>query len=291
MNDQIPSAPSTPPPVMDSAAWAGERSQKWSTHLTGMEATLRPVDAPLIAALGLDRPCRIADVGCGGGTALEILAHAPVGSTVAGYDISPALIATAQARIPAGSGGIRFALADVATTAPPDGPYERLASRFGVMFFPAPAAAFANLTRWLVPGGCFAFAVWGRPADNPWLGEVKEALVAHLAVPATDPAAPGPFRYADADTLVGVLAQAGFSDLAVRTWRGALPLGGGLPAEQAARFALASFSSFAELLTAAGDTVAAAVHQTLTQRWMRDHGAAPVRLDASVHLVTGMRRG
>lgn len=280
----------TQPSRLDSNAWAGDRSQKWNAHLPRMEATLHPVDDPLITALHLDRPYRIADVGTGGGgTALEILRRAPAGSVVDGYDISPTLIEVASARISGDACGIRFALADMATAAPADGAYDRLASRFGVMFFPDPTVAFANLVRWLVPGGRFAFAVWGRMADNPWFAQVREAMAAHLALPPGDPTSPGPFRYADADVLVGVLAQAGFADITVQSWRGALPIGGGLPASEAARFALASFSSFSELLSAAGDPVAQAVQHSLAQRWERDHGTGAVRLDARVHVVTGRR--
>jgi SAM-dependent methyltransferase len=255
-----------------------------------MEATLAPVDAPLIEALQLRGPCRIADVGTGGGaTALAIMRRAPAGSTVDGYDISPALVDAACARIAGGARGIRFRQADMAMAAPPEGAYDRLVSRFGVMFFDDPSAAFTNLVRWLVPGGRFAFAVWGRPADNPWLAQVREAVAEHLVIPPSDPAAPGPFRYADADALVRILAAAGFAELAVQDWRGALPIGGGLPAGEAAGFALASFSSFAELLDGAGASVSAMVREALTRRWSRDHRGDAVRLEARVHLVSGRR--
>jgi 16S rRNA A1518/A1519 N6-dimethyltransferase RsmA/KsgA/DIM1 with predicted DNA glycosylase/AP lyase activity len=54
-----------------------------------MEAMLTPVDEPLVRALNLDAPCRIADIGWGGGgMTLEILRRAPAGSVVHGYDLS-----------------------------------------------------------------------------------------------------------------------------------------------------------------------------------------------------------
>src|SRR2546423_8684197 len=149
--------------------WAAARGEKWRSQVAGMEATLTPVDQPLIRALRLDAPYRIADIGCGGGgTTVEILRQAPAGSVVDGFDISPALIESARTREGAGERGIVFRLADVATTSPPDGPYDRLASRFSIMFYDDPAAAFANLLTWLTRDGRFAFAVWSRPADNEW---------------------------------------------------------------------------------------------------------------------------
>jgi hypothetical protein len=52
--------------------------------------------------------------------------------------------------------------------------------------------------------------------------------------------------------LVTLLARAGCADVTVTDWRQALPVGDRLSAPDAARFALASFSSFAELLSNAG---------------------------------------
>jgi trans-aconitate methyltransferase len=148
--------------------WATARGEKWRTQLVGMEATLTPVDEPLIRALHLDVPCRIADIGCGGGgTTLEILRRAPVGSVVHGFDISPALIELALARKPSDERAIAFETADMATATAPEKPYDRLVSRFGIMFFDDPTAAFGNLVRWLAPVGRFAFAAWGPLAANP----------------------------------------------------------------------------------------------------------------------------
>jgi SAM-dependent methyltransferase len=78
--------------------WAATRGEKWRSQLAGMEAMITPVDQPLIHALHLDAPCRIADIECGGGTTLEILRRVPAGSVVHGFDISPALIELARAR-------------------------------------------------------------------------------------------------------------------------------------------------------------------------------------------------
>jgi SAM-dependent methyltransferase len=278
--------PPTPAAPYD---WAGARGEKWRATLAGMEAMLAPIDEPLIRALQLDAPFRIADLACGGGgTTLELLRRAPAGSVVHGFDISPALVESARARVSSDQREIAFAVADVATGPAPDAPYDRLISRFGVMFFADPPAAFANLVRWLAPGGRFAFAVWGRPADNPWHSNVRAAAAEVIAMPASDPEAPGPFRYAEADKLLPLLERAGLGDLEVRDWRGALAIGGGLPAAEAARFALAS-SSVSELLTSAGAEALDQGHRALTARFARHEQGGAVRLDASVHLVTGAR--
>ncbi|AEI64930.1 methyltransferase type 11 [Corallococcus macrosporus] len=271
--------------------WAAERGKKWLAQLGGMEATLAPVDAPLIQALRLDAPYRIADVACGGGgTTLELFRRAPSGSVVQGIDIAEPLIESARARAQREGCPVLFTQADVAASPPPGAPYERLASRFGVMFFEDPPAAFRNLVHWLAPGGRFAFAVWSSPADNPWMSTVRDAVAEVVDVPTPAPDTPGPFRYAQVDMLRTLLAQAGFAGVEAREWRGGLAMGGGLSASEAASFALAAFS-VGERLVETDEAGRKAVHQSLTDRFSRHESDGVVRLGACVHLVTGTRAG
>src|SRR5262245_34067024 len=176
-----------------SAEWSAERGEKWRANLSGMEAMLAPVDEPLISALPLDAPYKIADIGCGGGgTTLEIMRLAPAGSMIHGFDISQALIDTARARARSDELDIAFTVADVATAPAPEKPYDRLVSRFGVMFYDDPPAAFSNLVQWLAPVGRFAFAVWGPQVENPWMTILREVAAEIVDAPPPDPEAPGP---------------------------------------------------------------------------------------------------
>jgi SAM-dependent methyltransferase len=267
--------------------WAAARGEKWRDQLPRMEAMLAPVDAPLIAALDLDAPYRIADIGCGGGgTTLAIARQAQAGSEVHGFDISPALIEAARARAD-GDSAVAFSRADVGTAPPPDQPYDRLTSRFGIMFYDNPPAAFANLARWLGANGRFAFAVWGPPVANPWMTRLRAVASEFIDLPEPDPDAPGPFRYAGAGKLVALLEGAGFADLDMRDWRGRLALGGGLPAAEAADFVLAAFSA-GELVGDAGEATLDAVRRALTAELIQFEEDGAVRMDARVHIVTGV---
>jgi SAM-dependent methyltransferase len=271
------------------ADWAAARGEKWRAQLSSMEAMLAPVDDPLIGALALDAPVRIADIGCGGGgTTLAILARAHAGSAVHGFDISPALIEAARARANADP-AVAFSLADVGTAPAPQKPYDRLVSRFGIMFYDDPPAAFASLARWLAAGGRFAFAVWGPPPDNPWMTSVRDVASKIIDVPPPDAEAPGPFRYANADKLLALLDQAGLGDLAVDDWRGLLALGGGLRAAEGADFALAAFSA-GDLVAEADEAVRESVRRALTARFSEHEQDGAVRMDARVHIVTGTSR-
>lgn len=281
--------PASPAHTVSAEDWAHERGQKWCDQLDVMEATLDPVDAPLIEALQLDGPLRIAEIGCGGGgTTLKILRSAPAGSSVHGVDISPALVERARTRAAAETGDIVLHIADAQSAAAPAGPYDRLVSRFGIMFFDDPEAAFSNLSSWLAPGGRIAFAVWGPPPQNPWMTSLREAVVQVMDVPEPEPDAPGPFRYAGGDKLLGLLKGAGLRDLDARDWRGKIPLGGGVTPEAAVDFAFSAFS-LGDLLAEAGEAVSAAVRQTLTQRYAEHEEDGGVHMDACVHIVTGVR--
>lgn len=251
---------------------------------------LEVVDRPLIDALALDGPLRIVDVGCGGGgTALRIAREAPAGSTVLGVDISPELIDAAQGRATLEGNALSFRVADMAQ-ASPDGPrYERLVSRFGVMFFERPEAAFANLARWLTEGGRFAFAVWGPLIDNAWLTVVRDVVAGVTELPATEADAPGPFRYAEPDKLLKLLARAGLAELRVRDFRPSLAIGGAMPPALAADFSLAAFATFAELLERAGPAAFETARRRLTTAFTRYEAGGHVHLQARVHLVSGVR--
>lgn len=267
--------------------WAAARGDRWRAQLTGMEPTLASVDAPLIRALALTTPSRIAEIGCGGGaTTIEILRQAPAGSVVHGFDISPSLVEHARRRAGADELAVAFEVADMATAAP-EQTYDRLVSRFGVMFFADDRAAFANLARWLAPGGRFAFAVWGPLSDNPWFTSVRDVVARLVEVPQPDPNGPGAFRYGESDDFLSVLAGAGFTALDVRDWRGSLPMGGGQPPAEAAQFALASFSTFGELLTQAGGDAYGEAHRSLTALYHGHQRDGAVHMDARVLIVTG----
>jgi SAM-dependent methyltransferase len=271
------------------AEWRGARGDRWRDQLAGMEETLAPLDAPLLQALALDAPVRIADLGCGGGgTSLQLLRTAPAGSVVHGYDISPSLIEHARARVRPEAGEIAFEVVDLAIAPPPGAPYDRLGSRFGLMFFDDPPAAFTNLARWLAPGGRFAFMVWGRPADNLWTSTIREVVAQIIDLPPPVPDMPGPFRYAEVERLLALLAQAELGELAVRDWRGAIAIGGGLPAAEAASFGLAAFSAFGEMLVQAGGDAPARAQRALTERLALYERDGVVRMDARVHVVTGV---
>lgn len=269
--------------------WAGARGDKWHAALDLLEATLAPVDQPLIDALSLAAGMRVADIGCGGGaTTIAIAGAAPEASRVTGFDISATLINAARSKTPGQPSAIDFIHGD-ATKAPlPDRLFDRLTSRFGVMFFNDPDAAFGRLRQWLAPTGRFAFAVWGPPSENPWMMAIREAADGVVDLPTPDPDAPGPYRYAEIDGFYTLLRAAGFRNVDAAAWRGFLPVAGGVPANDAADFALSSFGP-GEFVKEAGDEAFAAVHARLAEIYRAHEGDSGVHMPAFAWIVTGDR--
>jgi len=231
----------------------------------------------------------VLDVGCGCGTSsLAIARRVGPRGRVLGIDISRPMLARARARAAAeGAAQLELLEADAQTAALEPAAFDLLFSRFGVMFFADPAAAFANLRRALRPGARLLFVCWQRLADNPWVLAPLEAIAKHVPLPPPPPpGAPGPFAFADAERVRALLERAGFAGVAIEDVRFALGLGGG-GLDDAVEFSLEIGPASAALREAgASDDLraraAAAVREALA-RYERPEG---VRVPAAAWIVT-----
>jgi SAM-dependent methyltransferase len=159
----------------------------------------------------------VLDVGCGAGsTARAIAARVGDRGVVLGVDVSGPLLEAARAR----GGGPRYLQADAGADPIPGAPWDAAFSRFGVMFFDDPRAAFAHLRAALRPGGRLAFVCWRSAAENAWAREPLAAALPFVGEPPapTPPGAPGPFAFGDGERLRGLLDGAGFRDVDVRAY-------------------------------------------------------------------------
>ncbi|MFM1887332.1 MAG: hypothetical protein RL026_2489 [Pseudomonadota bacterium] len=272
--------------------WAGEMGERWLAHLDRFEGMIAPVGQALVSHAAFQPGERVLDIGCGGGATSRAIAAAVVpGGSVLGLDISPALIAEAARRgLAAGLSNLSFMTADAASAQPPGMPFDRLVSRFGCMFFPDPAVAYANLARCLRPGGRADFAVWAPAKENPWVASLMGVLANHIELPPPPPAGtPGPFSLDDPQRFGSILAAAGFRDASFTLWRGEQMIGGpGASAAEAARFVLQAMS-FADMLDAHPPAVRAAVHEDLVGLFSRHESAAGIAMGANAWLVTAYR--
>jgi SAM-dependent methyltransferase len=209
MNEPAPNA-------RQATYWNEQAGPTWAELQAPLDRQLAPLGARAIAALAPKPGERILDVGCGAGAAsLELARAVGPGGGVTGVDISRPLLEVARGRA-AGLAGVNFLEADAQTHPFEPASFDAVFSRFGVMFFADPPAAFANIRRALKPGGRLAFVCWREPALNPVMTLAMSAALAHVEPPPPpEPGAPGPFAFADPEHVRRVLSAGGFTDIAL----------------------------------------------------------------------------
>ena len=222
--------------------WNGQAGENWTDRNDEMDAMLRPLGAAAIERAAVTSGEHILDIGCGcGGTTLDLVSSVGTSGRVLGVDISEPMLALANSKIQQLPETLQrapsFQLADASTYDFPGGSFDLLFSRFGVMFFADPTAAFANMRSALKPGGRLTFLCWGPPNENDWIMTPLMAAREHL--PPTDPMdpkAPGPFAFSDQAYVTDILSVAGFSHISFEATSPVMNMGRGQTLEETAEF-------------------------------------------------------
>jgi SAM-dependent methyltransferase len=269
--------------------WNETAGPKWVAFQAQIDGHIRPLGQRAIERAAPREGERLLDVGCGcGETTLDLGRRVGANGSATGVDISAVMLQRAQQRAEeTGLRNVRFLEADAQTHAFPSGGFDALYSRFGVMFFADPPAAFANLRRALRAGGRLTFVCWQAVQKNPWMFVPMAAAMQHIALPLPAGAdAPGPFAFADRDRVARILAQAGFADVEIEALEGTLSVAGGGTLDEVVEFLLQMGPTGAALRDAGPDTrpkVAAAVREAL----LPYQTPAGVQMDAAAWLVSG----
>jgi len=153
MSDRTSDIDSTQSPASDAQpVWNEDRAAWWLANADARERQLQPVSDALFERASLQPGERVLDVGVGSGptTGQAWEAVRPDGS-VTGIDIAAPMINAARQRVAAPE--IEWIVGDAAAYDFPPKTYDAVISRFGVMFFVDPPAAFRNLCQATRPGG------------------------------------------------------------------------------------------------------------------------------------------
>jgi SAM-dependent methyltransferase len=182
-------------------------------------AVLRPMTRVVVDLAAPRVGERVLDLACGTGIVARTVAPIVGASgTVVGVDILPAMLAVARSLPPPDGATIDWREQDATALDLPDSSFDLVICQQGLQFFQDRAAAAAEVSRVLAPGGRFVAAVWQGIERQPfWRGftQVEARNLAPLGLTPEDVTLP--FSWGDAEALRGLLSAAGFGSIELST--------------------------------------------------------------------------
>ena len=269
------------------AFWNDTGGQKWVRYQQMLDRQLEAIGQAAIDAAALSEGESVLDVGCGcGSTTLALARLVGPSGRVTGIDISGPMLDVARRRAKdEGMANATFEQAD-AQVQPFTPEYDVLFSRFGVMFFDDPPAAFANLHRGMRSGGRVSFVCWQALHKNPWMSVPMMAAFQHVTMePPASPEAPGPFAFADASRTANILTTGGFRDVAVCGLDIDLSVGGGTEIDDTVSFLL-DLGPLGRLLATATPEVRSAVARDVKTSLVNYQTANGIVMPGAIWVVT-----
>lgn len=256
--------------------WNEQGGPRWVRRQQQLDAQIHSLGLVAMQQANVKPGEHILDVGCGcGQTTLDLAERVGLSGSVTGIDISQPMLARARERQSAlGLKNLAFVNADVQTHPFAREHFDLIFSRFGVMFFEDPSAAFRNLRTALRSDGRLCFVCWQALEQNEWVRVPLMAAARHVALPPPpSPGTPGPFAFADPDRVRALLEAGGFKEISFTPRETALSMGGATSVEEAVEFIL-EIGPISRLLEAADEDtrlrVTREVHAALSPYTSRD---------------------
>jgi enediyne biosynthesis protein CalE5 len=174
----------------------------WGEHAAYADSRAPEVTQYLLDAVEPRPGDRVLELASGpGGLGIAVAALVAPGEVVMS-DVAGPMVEIAGHRAAAvGLNNVQAKVLDLEEIDEPDGSFDIVLCREGLMFAVDPARAVREIRRVLRPGGRTAVAVWGPREQNPWLGRVMEVVSAQQGRPVPPPGVPHPFALQDAQRL------------------------------------------------------------------------------------------
>lgn len=200
------------------AHWNSSMGRAWVNNDSKMNAQLQIITNDLYKEIKIQKGSNVLDIGCGSGALLPFLSD-KVGNSglVHGVDISNPLLGLAK-KYHCAKENITFLNADAQSYNFKSLNYDNVVSRFGVMFFADPMAAFKNIRSSMKNNGKLNFVCWSKLEDNDFFVMPLKIVLRHLNKPLPTPSKlPGPLSFSDPDHTEHILKSSGFKSVAIKT--------------------------------------------------------------------------
>ena len=198
-------------------AWEGATGDFWAQNDAHLQASGRRYGELLLERAAIGAGERVLDIGCGGGAIVCEAARRCAPGQAMGIDLSPQLVEIARRRADReGLGNVEFRHGDAQTMALGPGAFDVAISRYGVMFFEDPLAAFTGFAMALAPGGRLVMVTWQPAARNEWINAPRHALAGSAELVEPPAGVPGMFGLAEAHRIGTILSTAGFDAVEVQ---------------------------------------------------------------------------
>jgi SAM-dependent methyltransferase len=206
---------------------SSEQAAHWVSHQEQYDRMLAPFTDMILGAAALSAGDNVLDVGCGCGSTTLAAAEVAAPGAAVGVDLSAPMLARARDSAPhSGLVNASFEQGD-AQDHRFGQVFDVVISRFGVMFFADPVAAFTNLRAATRPRGRMAFVCWQPLIANEWLMIAGAAFAERVRLPdPPEPDAPGMFSLAEPSRIQGILGDAGWSQVTLTSRETPILLGG-----------------------------------------------------------------
>ena len=196
--------------------WNEGIGKKWVEEDDSMNERLSILTKELFLRSNININDKILDIGCGGGqTSFEASDMVGENGYVIGADISKILLDLAKSKY-ANTKNLEFKYCDVQNYEFRKNSFNKVISRFGVMFFENPIEAFKNIYNSIQEGGSLNFVCWTNVMENEFFTDPTNIIIKHINKEFPEiTRAPGPLAFSEADYVKEILVSSQFKNVKV----------------------------------------------------------------------------
>ena len=196
--------------------WNKGIGQKWVHEDSAMNERFTTLTNEFFKRTKIKKDEKVLDIGCGGGiTSFEASKLVGKNGYVLGADISKILLDLAEKHY-SNIQNLEFKYCDVQSYAFEKNIFDKVISRFGVMFFENPIEAFKNIHNSIEDGGSLHFVCWTNVMENEFFTAAANVIINHLNKGFPEVTrAPGPFAFSEEKYIRQVLIESGFKNIKI----------------------------------------------------------------------------